>query len=496
MGIVKKQAYKNTIISYMGMVIGYVNVLLYAKYLFVGQYGLFSLLQILAVLYSLIAGLGVPSIIIKYFPFFKTDDHKHNGFFFWVARLALLSFALVTILYIIAKPVFADVYKDKDSVLFMQYFYVLIPLSAFIVAFNIFEATGKVIYNTIYSGFLNQLLLKVLTTVDILLYGYHVVSFQQFILIYVAINGLIALLLLISLIATRQFKLSFKTPRIEEVKNAQIVYYGLFALVSSSVYILWQKADIAMLSAMKGLEITGAYNFYSQVAIVISIPAQALSRTTYQIIADSWKSKNMQPIGEVYSKTSIVQMVFGCLLFVGILVNKYNLFNIIHNKDYTTHFEFFIAIGLGFLIDITGGLNTFIMSSSHKYRLTTLMVIVSSILCFGLTYIMIGWWGGLGAAIAYLIVITLFNFATWFYIKTRFRLQPFTYKHLLVILIAAISFLAGKYLWTIPNAYADLVVRSIVTGGIYMILTYSLHISGDINDKIDGTFQKALKYIK
>jgi O-antigen/teichoic acid export membrane protein len=496
MGIVKKQAYKNTIISYVGMVVGYVNVLLYTQCMLVGQYGLFALLQTLAVLYSLIAGLGVPSIIARYFPFFKTEDRRHNGFFFWVAKLAFWSFVVVTLLYLLAKPIFADVYKDKDTILFMQYFYILIPLSAFVIVFNIFEATGKVIYNTIYSGFLKDVLLKVLTTVDIVLYGWHIISFQQFILIYVAINGLISLLLLISLIATRQFKPSFKTPRLEEVKNKQVVYYGLFALISSSVYIIWQKTDIAMLSAMKDLKITGAYNFYSQVAIVISIPAQALSRTTYQIIADSWKSKNMQPIGEVYSKTSIVQMVIGSLLFIGVIVNKYNLFHIISKKEYTQHFEFFIAIGLGFLVDITGGLNTFIMSSSHKYRLTTVLVIISSIVCFGLTYLMIGWWGAVGAAIAYLIVITLFNFVTWLYIKVNFKLQPFTYKHLIVIPIAAVSFLAGKYLWTLPNTYADLAVRSIVTGGIYMALTYFLHISEDINEKIDNTLHKAFKFVK
>ncbi len=496
MGIVKKQAYKNTIISYVGMVVGYVNVLLYAKYLLVGQYGLFSLLQILAVLYSLIAGLGIPSIITRYFPFFKTEDRKHNGFFFWVARLALVSFIIVTVIYLFSKPLFAEVYKNKDSAIFMQYFYLLIPLAAFVVAFNIFEATGKVIYNTLYSGFLNQVLLKLLTTADILLYGLHIISFRQFILIYVAASGLIVLLLLISLIATRQFRPAFKTPKLPDIKNKQVVYYGLFALISSSVYILWQKADVAMLSGMKDLKITGAYNFYSQVAIVISIPAQALSRTTYQIIADSWKSKNLRAIGEVYSKTSIVQMVFGCLLFIGVLVNKYNLFNIINNKAYTKHFEFFIAIGLGFLVDITGGLNTFIMSSSHKYRLSTFMVIVSSILCFGLTYVMIGWWGGIGAAIAYLIVITLFNFVTWLYIKLQFKLQPFSYKHLVVILVAAVSFLTGKYLWTIQNTYIDLIVRSMVTGGIYMALTYFLHISDDINEKIDSTIKRASKFIK
>jgi O-antigen/teichoic acid export membrane protein len=495
MGIVKKQAYKNTIISYAGMVIGYVNVLLYTQFLLTSQYGLFGLLQNVSVLYSLIASLGVPSIIVRYFPFFKTQDRTHGGFFFWASKLAFWSFLIITALYILARPLVVSIYI-KQSPLFIDYFYVLIPLSAFVIIFNVFEAAGKVIYSSIYSAFLKEVLLKITTTVSIILFALHYINFWQFILIYVACNGLICLLLLISLLTTREFKFSLKTPKLEGVKNSQIVYYGLYALVSSSIFIVWQKMDVVMLSAMKGLDKTGVYIFYTNIAIVISIPAQALSRTTYQIVADSWKSKNMHAIGEVYNKTSIVQMIFGCLLFVGVIVNKFNLFNIISKKDYTQHFELFIAIGLGFLVDITGGLNTFIMSSSHKYRLTTAMVIISSIICFGLTYIMIKWWGGLGAAIAYLITISLFNLSTWFYIKQRFKLQPFTYKHLLVMLVAVISFVVGKYLWTIQNTYADLAVRSLVTGGIYMGLTYLLHISPDINEKIDNTLQKALKTIR
>src|ERR1700761_9124653 len=105
------------------MAVGYVNVLLYTQYLLTEQYGLFNLLQNLAVLYSLIAGLGVPSIIVRYFPFFRTDDRRHNGFFFWVAKLALCSFVIFTAIYLLAKPVVNDIYKD--SPLFMQYFYIL-----------------------------------------------------------------------------------------------------------------------------------------------------------------------------------------------------------------------------------------------------------------------------------------------------------------------------------------------------------------------------------
>ena len=247
-----------------------------------------------------------------------------------------------------------------------------------------------------------------------------------------------------------------------------------------------------MLSAMAGLAITGVYGLYSNVAIVISVPAQALSRTTYQIVADSWKSKNMANISEVYSKTSIIQMVAGCLLFVGILVNKENLLAILNKKEFSDQFGVLIMICLGFLVDITGGLNTYIITTSHKYRLITIILIVACIFCVGLTYILIPKYGGMGAALAYLITIAGINFASWFYIKYRFKMQPFTYKHLIVIVISALAYIAGHYLWRVPNTYADIVVRSGFTAAVYGLLTYLLHISEDVNDKVNKTLKRFL----
>jgi O-antigen/teichoic acid export membrane protein len=250
-----------------------------------------------------------------------------------------------------------------------------------------------------------------------------------------------------------------------------------------------------MLSAMSGDAVQGVYTWYFNIAMVISVPAQALSRTTYAIVADSWKSKNMANIAEVYSKTSIVQMLIGSLLFIGIFINKDNLFAIANNKDFTDpkYFNLFLVIGLGFLFDITGGLNTYIISTSHKYRLMTLFVIVASIFCITLNYILIPIYNGLGAAISYTLTIALLNLGSWFYIKYRFNMQPFTYKHLFVIGIAVVSYFAGHFLWKMPNVFLDIIIRSSITVVVYSILTYYLKISVDVNDKIDQTFAKFIK---
>jgi O-antigen/teichoic acid export membrane protein len=490
MGIVKKQAYKNTIVSYGGMIIGFVNlILLYPRFLTTEQLGLFQLLIALSVLYSLIASMGVPSIIVKYFPFFRTEDRTHNGFIALAGRLALVGFILSTAIFFVLKPVITASFTKKAH-LFVDYYYYLVPLAFFTIFFNFLEAFGKVIYQSIFSAVLKEVVLRLLTTFAMFALALKWIDFQEFIAIYIAINGLICIGLFISLALSGNFSHKRSLQKTAVVSSKEIVNFGLFTLLSSAVYVMLQNVDKYMLSAMAGLSVQGVYSLYSGIAIVISVPAQALSRTTYQIVADSWKSKNMANISSVYSKTSIIQMVVGFLIFVGILVNKDNLLTLLNKKIFADQFNVLIMICLGFLVDITGGLNTYIITTSHKYRLVTILVLIWSIVCIGLTYLLIPKYGGMGAAGAYLITIAGINFCAWFYIKYRFKMQPFTYKHLVVIVIAAISFFAGYYFWRLPNVFVDIFVRSIITAVVYGLLTYYFHIATDINEKVDKTLGK------
>ncbi|MDB5261400.1 MAG: hypothetical protein JWQ14_681, partial [Adhaeribacter sp.] len=69
MGIIKRQGIQNTIISYAGVVIGYVNtVLLLPWILDEEQVGLTRLLLTLAVLYAQFSALGFANAGVKFFP--------------------------------------------------------------------------------------------------------------------------------------------------------------------------------------------------------------------------------------------------------------------------------------------------------------------------------------------------------------------------------------------------------------------------------------------
>lgn len=516
MGIVKKQAYKNTIVSYAGMVIAYVNtVLLFTKCFSSSEYGFYTLITSISVLYALAASMGVPSILAKYFPAYRTDDKKHSGFMHWSAGLALLGFVVATVLFVVFKPAIlayfdegaqqltnAGKFKKHDAVrdvsYMAEYYYYLIPLSFFVLAFNYLEMTGRIIYQTIYSNFLQNVLLRLITTIVLLMMIAGWLQFDTFVIIYIASNGLIALLQLISIIATKNFSYKLDSVTLHKINKREVLGFGLFTMVSSSIYVLLQKVDSLMLSSMAGNNVQGVYSWYFNIALVISVPAQALSRTTYAIVADAWKANNRDNIIDVYYKTSIIQMLIGCLLFVGIIVNRENLYTIVRNPEYVDpkYFDLFLVIGLGFLVDITGGLNTYIITTSHKYRLITGLTIVAAVFCISLNYVLIPKYLGMGAAIAYLLTTLLINFCTWFYLKLRFKMQPFGFKHILVILIAIAGWAAGKYFWRLPNVFLDIAVRSGVTVVIYGLLAYYFKISTDINDKVDATLKKTLQIIR
>ena len=81
MGVIKRQGIKNTIITYIGILIGAVNVIfIQPKLLTPEELGLTRLRYDFAYIVGLAIPLGLPNIIIKYFPLFKDREAKHHGF--------------------------------------------------------------------------------------------------------------------------------------------------------------------------------------------------------------------------------------------------------------------------------------------------------------------------------------------------------------------------------------------------------------------------------
>jgi O-antigen/teichoic acid export membrane protein len=309
-------------------------------------------------------------------------------------------------------------------------------------------------------------------------------------------NAAIALILWFSIFKGNHFKLNPITTEVTRRKR-EMISYGLYAVLSGGSFAMIQSVDTLVLSALTNDAMVGIYGVFFAIAVVINLPAKALNRTSYQIIANAFKDSDMEKIGKIYSKTSLVQSIVGCLFFVGLVANHHNIITMLQKKGgiYEPYFDVFVIVGIAFLVDITGGLNSAIISSSKSYKWVMYFLTAGVVLCFSLNMLLIPGIGMAGAAYAYLITIFALNFAYWLFIKVKFGLQPFNKSYLWVVLISGISLLFGIYLPVIDNFFADVAYRSVIVGALYLTLTYVMNISVDINELIDKALMRKRKSI-
>ena len=162
MGIIEKQALKNTVFSYIGLILGYLNVIVFfPAYFTIEQFGLIQLIQSISVVYAQFSAFGLVNIVLRYFPFFKSEDRRHSGFVAWTMLIMTAGFLLVTIIYIVFRPLIISAYIERSSI-FIEYYYVLIPLSFFTLLFNVFESYVRSIHRTVFAAFLKDVLFQII----------------------------------------------------------------------------------------------------------------------------------------------------------------------------------------------------------------------------------------------------------------------------------------------------------------------------------------------
>ncbi|TSJ44309.1 hypothetical protein FO440_09065 [Mucilaginibacter corticis] len=492
MNLLKRQGFYNSIILYAGTALGFLNlIVLFQHILTLEEIGFFTIMNTITALYAQIASVGIKNIIFKYLPHFRSDDKKHGGFVTFVIAWCTISFILFTLIFLFFQHSIIHYNKSKNGAeLLVRYFYYLIPLSFLTLVYTVIESLAMTVYKNVLSSFLNEVFLRLFTMAGVLLIGASLITYHDFLSIYMAANVAMVAILLFTVYKGGDFKIARISPQILNKRN-EFVKYGFYTLLSSTSAALIVNLDNIMLIAInktQKLEVLGVYATFFAIAVVISLPAKALNRTSLQIIAQAWADNDLPKIGKIYYKTSVMQMLIGALLFIGIVVNKNFLVKALlhkHVNEFTEYFNVFIVIGIGFLVDITGGINGYIVNLSKYYRYTTYFIVGSVIFCVASNWLLIPKIGMMGAAVSYSLTMFVLNFLYWIFVKIKFGLQPFDKTHFLILVISAISLLAGLYLPLGHNIYIDMILRSAIVGAIYIVLAYLLKISEDVNQVIN-----------
>jgi len=483
LGVIQKQSISGTIYSYLGVLLGFITTgWLFPRLLSTEQVGLLRILVSYSVLFAQFASLGINSVSVKLFPYFRDSAKKHHGFLGLTLLVGIAGLILSTGIYLLLKPLFLAHANGKSS-LFLNYFYYVVPLILFTLLFSLFDTYYRVLYNAVKGIIYKEVVQRLFILAAILLYFFELIDFQWLVILYVLAFILPALFLMGTLIKDKMFFVRPDLNFIDKKMAREMMNVAFFGILASFSGVLVLNIDVIMVNQYLGLGAAGIYTIAFFFGTLILVPMRTMGKISSVVIADAWKINDRKTIMDIYRKSSISLSIIGFLLFIGIWGNLDNIFHIV-GKDYTAGKYVILFIGLANLSDLFMGVSPHIILNSKHYRWLSYLLFVFAFLLIVTNILLIPRYGITGAALASLFSKYIYNSLKFIFLYKQYKFQPFSYRHLEIILFAFLSWYLSTLIPVLNHFILDLVVRSAFISMAFLLPVYFFKVSEDINQKV------------
>jgi len=468
LGIVQRQGIRNTLISYVGLAIGFANtVLVLPRLLTPGQLGLTGVLVSLATIGAQLAAFGFASAGLRYFPYFRNQGRHHAGFLPLLLGLPVLGFGAVALLMTVGRPLVLRWYTaGDDAALLAPHYGVAIGLAGFILLGALQDAYLKALFHTSFSSFCQEILLRLLIVGAALAYGAHYLSFGGFVLAYAGAYAAVALLLAGYLAFIGELHLRPTRAALRIKPLGEMLAFGGFALLSNLSGTVLLTIDNIMVGARLSLAAAGVYLIATNISTALTLPFRALNKTAFPLIAEYWKEGDLGKLAAFYRRVTRLNTLLGCYLALGIALNLDFIYGLIHRPAYAAGTSAVLLLLAGRLFDGITGVNGTIVVTSPRYRFDLVFNLTLATLVVGLNWVLIPRFGLAGAAAAYCTALVGINSARTWFVWRSYGMQPFDGR---IARILAVAAGAGAAAWALPetgNAWATLLLR----GGVLTVL--------------------------
>lgn len=480
MGIIQKQGIKSSIFIMIGFVIGAVNLLvLFPLFFSKNDQGLIRAMIDIGATLSVFCTLGTLPVVYKFFPFYNHYlGPKKNELPFLTLIINLIGFGLL--MWIGWENKDFIIRKLGKSPSLATYFNYVYPYTFFLLIFYWLEAFAWGLQKGVFTNFLRETAIRILTTVLILAFGFKWLNLDQFILLFSGIYIIPTLLLIYHLSQSHEW--SFRSFRISSVTKrlkGKMLNFALFVFAGQFFNLLARTNDTFMIVGLRGLSDAGIFAIATYVAAIMEIPQRSLTSISIPVLAKSWKDKDFANIKHVYHKSVSNLLAVGLLLFGLIWLNIENLvafLNWISHKEsggYDALVPLIFIMGLAKLIDLATGVNGQIIGTSNYWRFDFFTNLFYIVLSIPLNFYLINHYQLIGLAYSNLAALILYNSVRFLFLYKKFKLQPYTLQHGLFL----ISSIATMYLiYLIPSsAYFlfNIAIKSSLFGlGFYGLLIW------------------------
>lgn len=488
MGIIAKQSTYNMIILIIGVVFGAVNnIFLFQIFLTQSQFGIVRFLPLLGFLAGSIALLGSSQMLLKFVPEYKTDQRPSGGILRISVQNYLVGLIIVLALLFEFKHLLIESYRSRASMI-EEYFHLVYIITISYSASELLSAYLQSVLKSTFQLALKEVLYRILQSVIVVLFYLQIISFEVFVTSFSFLLVINVIILLIYLVKSNLFDLR---KNIEATKKrVEIFSYSITNFLSTISGTIISNIDGIMIPALVpvpvlvtsnyGLELTAIYTFGVYIVSLCTLPGRAISNIAVSVISAAWLRNDKKVLTDIYSKSSINQLMLGSLIFGLIWINIDSFFEIF--PKYQESKNIIMILGIARLIHVGGGLNGVIIITSKHYKFGLYNSIALMILTVLTNYYMIPRYGIEGAALATLFSLTIFNVISFFFLLIKFGLQPFSMKTLFGIILTISLIACFYYLDLNLNPFVEMLLNSVLFTAIFSLISYKLNITPDIHD--------------
>ena len=491
MGIVIRKSLATTTFSYLGVIIGYLNLLyFFPKFLTPSQIGLYRLVLDTALLLAPFAQSGIMQGIIKFYPAKKEQHEKKDLEMFSLLFLVTSLLIFSTILILLKDHILAFLFSENQEHM-GEFYNLLLFLIIILSLFAFFEGFSRANTSIVLVNFLKDVFIRILTAISIFLYFKEILSFEGLVYSLLGIYGIATLILCFQTIFKHNLTLLSNLNTLPFFHIKEIIKYNFFMVISAGSNLVVGKIDSLMISALLGFAENGIYQIMFFVAVVVEMPKRAVSQVAISLYSKAFAKNDLREIKTLYHKTALNQFIIGLLIYIGIIINLPNLFFYIPNGEtYEAGKWVVIIIGASRVLDMATGSNGELIVMSNYYRFNVIAIASLAILTVLTNYFLIPAFGINGAAIASFISLLIFNFVKLLFIYKRFKIIPFNQQFVKVLAFGTFAFIVGRLLPVLPNHFFDLILRSAVVSVLYLALIILFKASSDINNFLTETFKR------
>lgn len=508
MGIVVRQSIKGSIMNYLGVLVGFITTFfIVTKYLTTEEVGLTRVLVDASILLSGLAQLGTSTSAMRYYPYFKDEKERDHGFFGWSVIIPFIGFIIFSILFFVFKQPIVN-YFSKNSELFVDYIYFVIPMAFFMTYLLVFETNSNLLMRIVVPKFIREVGIRLMTLVVYLLYAFDVINLDGMVVSLCLTYGIATVLNIIYLFSLKKISFKIQPAFVSKWLRKDFILYTLFLIATSLAGNLIPVLNTFFVSGKLGLAVAGINTIAVYIASMVEIPYRSLAAISRPQISQGMKDNNMLEVNNMTKNVSLHQFLASTFIFFLIWINIDLIYNVIPNGNVYDEAKLVVLIlSIVKIINTSLNVGATILSYSKYYYYSLLFTVILTITAIYMNIKLIPLWGMEGAALASLISYIVYYTFLLTFVNWKIKVSPLSMKELYTLVIILSLFAIDWLLQTYVSEYfisifnvelfgriLDSVVRTSLLSIIGVVIIYKSKISKQVNDIIDK-FLSMLKLI-